>query len=149
MSWVPHITVACVAKKENKFLLVEEHVNGEKVLNQPAGHLEEWETLAEACKRETLEETKWDVEPQSFLGIYQYRKKNELDMYLRFAFSAELINETKNKLDEKIIRVVWLSRDEVASLPQAKLRSPMVLQCIDDYISGKNYPISICTNMQG
>jgi len=136
-------------KKGNKFLLVEEYVDGKEVINQPAGHLEEWETLPEACIRETLEETKWNIEPVSLLGIYQYRKKNDQHMYLRFAFSAKLLNETKNELDKKIIRVVWLSRDEIAALPENKLRSPMVLKCIDDHIAGINYPMSICIDMQG
>ena len=48
MSWVPHITVASIVEKDNKFLFVEEFVKDNVVLNQPAGHLEENETLEEA-----------------------------------------------------------------------------------------------------
>ena len=54
MSWVPHITVASIIEKDGKYLFVEELVENKKVLNQPAVHLEENETLEEACVRETL-----------------------------------------------------------------------------------------------
>ena len=78
MSWVPHITVASIIKKNNEYLFVEEYINDKKVLNQPAGHLEENETLEEGCIRETLEETAYDVEVDYLVGIYQERKKNSL-----------------------------------------------------------------------
>ena len=50
--WIPHITVASVIEKEKKYLFVEEYVKDLKVLNQPAGHLEENETIEEACARD-------------------------------------------------------------------------------------------------
>ena len=61
MSWVPHITVASIIEKDNKFLFVEEYVKNNIVLNQPAGHLEENETIEEGSIRETLEETAYEV----------------------------------------------------------------------------------------
>ena len=73
MSWVPHITVASIIEQDNKFLFVEEYVNDTKVINQPAGHLEEHETLEEGCIRETLEETLYEVKVDYLVGIYQER----------------------------------------------------------------------------
>ncbi|MDI8800048.1 NUDIX domain-containing protein, partial [Salmonella enterica subsp. enterica serovar Montevideo] len=42
---------------EDKFLVVEETINGKSLWNQPAGHLEADETLAQAAARELWEET--------------------------------------------------------------------------------------------
>jgi len=37
--WKPHTTVAAIAERDGKFLLVREKVKAEIVFNQPAGHL--------------------------------------------------------------------------------------------------------------
>ena len=44
MAWPPHITVATIVKDADRYLMVEEWIAGELVLNQPAGHLEPNET---------------------------------------------------------------------------------------------------------
>jgi ADP-ribose pyrophosphatase YjhB (NUDIX family) len=59
MVWKPHVTVAAVIEKNNKFLLVEEHTNNGIAFNQPAGHLENGESIIDAVKREVNEETAW------------------------------------------------------------------------------------------
>ena len=110
MSWVPHITVASIIKKNNEYLFVEEYINDKKVLNQPAGHLEEHETLEEGCIRETLEETAYDVEVDYLVGIYQERKKNSLDMWLRFCFKCNILKENVDRsLDKNILRKLKLT----------------------------------------
>lgn len=48
----PHVTVACIVHAEDKFLVVEETINGKSLWNQPAGHTEADETLAQAAARE-------------------------------------------------------------------------------------------------
>jgi hypothetical protein len=45
-------------------------------------------------------------------------------------------------LDEGIIRTVWMSRDELVAC-EAAHRSPLVLQCVDDYLRGKRSPLSL------
>ena len=72
MQWKPNVTVAAIAEQDNYFLVVEEDANSHIVFNQPAGHLEKNETLISAVKREVLEETAWDFEPESIVGIYMY-----------------------------------------------------------------------------
>ncbi|MCJ8273375.1 MAG: NUDIX domain-containing protein, partial [Psychrosphaera sp.] len=39
--------------------MVEEDIDGQMTLNQPAGHLESGESLIDAVIRETQEETAW------------------------------------------------------------------------------------------
>ena len=111
MSWVPHITVASIIERENKFLFVEEYIKNNVVLNQPAGHLEENETIEEGCIRETLEETAYLVKVDHLIGIYQERRKGALDMWLRFCFKCTIQKEfTERELDKNIIRKVWLTK---------------------------------------
>ena len=140
MSWIPHITVASVVEEDKKYLLVEEYVHDLVVLNQPAGHLEENETIVEACAREVLEETAYKVRVDYLIGIYQERERNSLDMWLRFCFKCTVENEIiDRKLDKNIIRKVWLNKDDIVN-PRYNLRSNMVLKCINDYESGQRYP---------
>jgi 8-oxo-dGTP pyrophosphatase MutT (NUDIX family) len=70
--WAPHATVATVVVDGGRVLLVEETIDGRQVLNQPAGHLEPGESLAEAALRETREETGWTVQLTHFIGCYQW-----------------------------------------------------------------------------
>jgi 8-oxo-dGTP pyrophosphatase MutT (NUDIX family) len=143
MDWYPHATVAVIVEKDGKFLLIEEHSSGEVVLNQPAGHIEEGETFVQAACRETLEESAWHVKPCYLIGFYVYRSGNNNITYHRACFYAEAIKHDAGRpLDDGIIQTVWMTRDEVA-LNKHKLRCPMVLQCIDDYIAGKQYPLEL------
>jgi len=147
MSWVPHITVASIIEKNNEYLFVEEYINDKKVLNQPAGHLEEHETLEEGCIRETLEETAYDVEVDYLVGIYQERKKNTLDMWLRFCFKCNILEEHVDRsLDKNILRKLWLPKKELTS-SNFLYRSDMVLKCIEDYEKGVKYPKEILKNL--
>lgn len=46
--WRPHTTVAAIVEQDGKFLLVEEHTERGNRFNQPAGHLEDNESLLQA-----------------------------------------------------------------------------------------------------
>ncbi len=144
MQWKPNATVAAIAEKDGRFLLVEENINGELVFNQPAGHLEHGETLIEAVKREALEETAWEFEPEYLVGVYLYPNPHNAEItYLRFCFFGHCTNENKRqKLDEGIVRAAWLSPDEIKK-EQKRMRSPLVEQCINDYLKGNRYPLDI------
>ena len=144
MQWKPNTTVAAIAKKEGRFLLVEENINDELVFNQPAGHLEHGETIIEAVKREVLEETAWEFEPEYLVGVYLYPNPNNADItYLRFCFYGHCSNEHKGQaLDDGIVRAAWLSREEIEN-ERERMRSPLVEQCIDDYLKGNRYPLDI------
>lgn len=144
MQWKPNATVAAIAENEGRFLLVEENINNKLVFNQPAGHLEQGETIFEAVKREVLEETAWEFEPEYLVGIYLYPNPNNPDIsYLRFCFYGHCTNEHKGQaLDDGILRADWLSREEIEQARQ-RMRSPLVKQCIDDYLKGNRYPLDI------
>lgn len=144
MQWKPNTTVAAIAEKDGRFLLVEENINNKLVFNQPAGHLEHGETIFEAVKREVLEETAWEFQPNYLVGVYLYPNPNNPDIsYLRFCFYGHCSNEHKDQaLDDGIVRAVWLSRNEIES-ESNRMRSPLVEQCINDYLKGNRYPLDI------
>ena len=141
--WKPNTTVAAVIERDGKFLLVEEDTDDGIRLNQPAGHLEEGESLLAACARETLEETAWHFVPKNLLGIYQWRRPQGDVTYLRFAFSGELgRHDAERVLDQGIRRALWLSFDEILA-SQSMHRSPLVLQCVQDYLAKRQFPLDL------
>jgi ADP-ribose pyrophosphatase YjhB (NUDIX family) len=148
MSWNSHITVACVVEREGRFLLVEERAGDSLVLNQPAGHWEEGETLLEAAVRETLEESAWEVEPTALLGLYDFKPQQLEHGFLRVAFAARALRQQPQRaLDRDIERVLWLSREELAACAE-RHRSPMVLRCVDDYLNGRRLPLDAIAHLR-
>ena len=148
MVWKPHATVAAIIERDNKFLMVEELIHGDKVFNQPAGHLDPDENLIDAVKRETLEETAWHFEPQAITGIYLWKHPDNGESFLRIAFSGTCHDhDHEQSLDDGILQAVWKSHDELIE-QQQRLRSPMVLNCIDDYLAGKRFPLDILVDVQ-
>lgn len=143
MIWTPHATVATIVEKEGKFLFVEELAEGARVLNQPAGHIEEHESITQAALRETLEETGWHVELQHLVGIYTYEAPHNGVTYYRFCFAAKaLAAEEGYTLDADIIAAQWLTYDEIASR-SGMHRSPLLMKCLDDYLAGKKAPLDL------
>jgi ADP-ribose pyrophosphatase YjhB (NUDIX family) len=142
--WFPHATVATIVEKDGKFLIVEELINGtELVLNQPAGHVENNETFFQAALRETFEETGWKVELRSVLGLYVYRVPERDLTFHRVTFIARALDfDSSLTLDDGIVRALWMTRDEIAAAKE-RLRSHLVLKCIDDYLSGQQFPLTM------
>ena len=145
--WKPNMTVATIVEQDGRFLIVEEETDAGIVFNQPAGHLDEGETLEHAAVRETYEETAWRVQVVGVVGVYQWRKPPSGPTFVRVCFAAQGIDfDNTATLDKEIIRTHWLSRKEVQQRTQ-RLRSPMVLRCIDDYLAGRRFPLNLITNL--
>ena len=145
MIWKPNVTVAAVVERDGRFLLVEEHIAGQLLLNQPAGHLEPGESLLDAVRRETREETAWEFEPDALLGIYRWRTRDGATTYLRFAFCGAVGKHDPDlPLDDTIRRVIWMNPEEIR---KSRLRSPLVMRCIDDYRRGCRYPFSLLVDL--
>jgi 8-oxo-dGTP pyrophosphatase MutT (NUDIX family) len=144
--WKPSVTVAAIIERDGRFLLVEEESGDGPCFNQPAGHLEPNESLLQAVVRETLEETAHDFVPTSLIGMYLSRYVSARNggevTYLRFAFTGTLGAAHEQALDEGILRTVWMSYDEIAAA-RDRHRSPLVLQCVEDYLAGKRAPLSL------
>ncbi len=143
--WKPSVTVAAIMDKDGKFLLVEEETSDGIRFNQPAGHLDPHESLMDAVSREALEETAHEFHPDALVGVYMSRyqsnRTGEDVTYLRFAFAGAVGMVHDRPLDTGILRAVWLGYEEIVALSD-KHRSPLVLQCIDDYLRGRRLPLS-------
>jgi 8-oxo-dGTP pyrophosphatase MutT (NUDIX family) len=141
MAWKPDVTVAALVERAGRFLIVEERIGGRLVLNQPAGHVEDGESLRAAVIRETIEESAWHFEPEALLGLYLWRSPRGRST-LRIAFTGSVnAHESQRTLDPPVLAAHWLSRSELAAR-SAQLRTPLVLRCIDDFLSGQRLPLS-------
>jgi 8-oxo-dGTP pyrophosphatase MutT (NUDIX family) len=143
MVWKPRVTVAIIAESDGKYLMVEELVNGEKRLNQPAGHLEDGESLIDAAVRECLEETAWQFRPEALVGIYRWRHPASEDTYLRATFCGQCVQHHVDRaLDPDITAAHWMTADAIRER-ETQLRSPLVLRSLEDYLGGKRYPVDM------
>jgi 8-oxo-dGTP pyrophosphatase MutT (NUDIX family) len=146
MALKPDVTVAAIVERDGQFLVVQERAARRVVLNQPAGHLEEGESLLQAVVRETFEETGYPFMPQVVTGLYLWRGPGERS-FLRVAFAGTVGDRVEGvALDRAIIRTAWISRDQLHQR-EAELRSPMVLLCIDDYLRGARYPLELLNHV--
>ena len=145
--WCPHVTVATVVPRDGRYLLVEEKVHGRIVLNQPAGHLEPDESLQAAAIRETREETGWDVELDCLIGIQQWTSGNSGTQFVRFTFAAKPVHHDATRLlDSGILRAIWLDREEIIAASD-RLRSPLILHSIDEWLGGRRLPVDSITRL--
>lgn len=137
-----YIGCGAVLRQGNKFVLVQETLLAKKgFYNLPAGTLEIDEDLQSCLIREVEEETGIAIVPDCFVGVYQCVLGNGHNIVL-FIFSAE-INEDAAFHSEEHVVIEALSYDEIVTYDKAgKLRSPIVLKCIEDYRNGQCYPVS-------
>lgn len=147
--WKPNVTVAALIERDGRFLLVEEETSDGLLLNNPAGHLDPGESPVQGVIRETLEETTCTFEPEGFLGMFMSRfrrtRTGEDITYLRLAFFGSVSDaDPALELDEGIVRAVWMTADEIRACPE-RHRSPLVLECLEAYLAGERYPLSILT----
>ncbi|WLQ15365.1 NUDIX hydrolase [Hahella aquimaris] len=140
MVWRPRAVVAAVIPQDDKFLFVEEEIDGRAVLNQPAGHIERGESIFDAVLRETLEETGWEVELENFVGIYVLNTPDPETVYHRYCFSARPLRQSGRSLDPDITATHWLSPAQLIN-GDIPLRSDLVRLCLEDYLAGRRLPL--------
>ena len=139
----PAVTVAMIVERDGLYLLVEEETRGGCKLNQPAGHLEAGESLAEGAARETLEESGWQVTPTALVGIYRWEAPDNGATFVRFAFAGRAdAHDPARPLDTGIVRALWLDYAAIAARRNDH-RSPLVLQCLDDHRAGRRFPLDL------
>jgi 8-oxo-dGTP pyrophosphatase MutT (NUDIX family) len=151
--WSPSVTVAAIAHDgaadpaQRRWLLVEEHTPEGLKLNNPAGHLDPAEGPLQGVVREALEETGRVFTPEALLGVYLSRfvrpATGEDVTYLRFAYSGRVGEPIEGwALDDGIVRTLWFTLSELRAA-QGRLRSPLVLRCIEDDAAGVRHPLGL------
>ena len=145
--WKPNTTVAAIIELDKKFLLVEELTERGNRYNQPAGHLEDGESLIQAVIRETMEESAYEFTPEALLGIYHWKHQHNDTTYLRFAFIGSVgMHYPLQELDDGIVQAVWMDIDEMRDKANL-MRSPQVLTCAEDYLAGKRFSLTAITHL--
>jgi ADP-ribose pyrophosphatase YjhB (NUDIX family) len=146
----PRVTVAAIIERQGLFLMVEErNAAGELVINQPAGHVEMGESLVDAAIRETLEETAWHFTPEFLVGVYLWKQPHARTTFLRVCFAGQATRHDPTRtLDDGIEQAVWLSHATLLDR-SAQLRSPLVLDTVNDYLSGEHYPLALLKSLVG
>ena len=126
--------------------MVEEKIDGKIRLNQPAGHLESNESLIDAIIRETDEETAWQFEPTALIGIYRWQHPTKQITFIRYCFTGNVSHHNEQQtLDDDIEQALWLTQQQIKDR-HADCRSPLVLNCLNDYINGHRYPLTLLHN---
>ena len=153
--WKPNVTVAAVIERDGRFLLVEEQTADGLRLNNPAGHLDPGESLVQACVRETLEETAYEFQPTGLVGIYlradrtagqsrRHRRRPRAPPTCGLPFAANwahLHEPGARWTRASCARCGW-AIDEIRASRQ-RHRSSLLLQCVEDYLAGARYPLSL------
>ena len=141
------LTVATVVEYENRFLFVEEHAMGRRVLTQPGGHIEADESPEEAAVREVFEEAGCVVACEDLIGVYLWIHPQTRQQFLRIAFNARFLSwDDHARLDDGILHRRWMSVDDVRAR-RKDLRTPVVLKCVEDYLAGKRETDNVLSSM--
>ena len=141
-------SVAGVVIKDNKVLLARHtYGNGKGMLIIPGGYVNYGETPQQALKREYMEETSIEVEPQNIIVI----RFNMHDWYI--VFYAEYISGEAQSDHDENSEVLWLDvkhallRDDVPELTKKMIESATLKQCglqYEDYNANtKHAPYSL------
>lgn len=140
-----HLTVAALVHYQGRFLFVEEKdkYSGRRVLNQPAGHMEENEHLVAAMERELFEETGLRLQPDYWMGISQLTTAHQ-HIYVRinFVFTPAILPEYYQPQDSDILALHWLSQEEFKTFPIPE-RSPLVTDTLQRYQNGVYLPLNL------
>lgn len=142
------IIVASVLERGGRFLCVEEMVDGLLKLSQPAGKLEVGETPIQGAVRETREESGYSFLPTHLVGIYEHYCSATQTIYLRLAYTGGVFapeGPLTQPTDPSIHAVHWLTYEQL-DRARARHRNPFVMQCVDDYLLGRWFPLDMVTS---
>ena len=137
------ITVSAVIERDGRFLTVVELDHGREVFSQPSGHLEYNESLLAGIEREVLEETGHTCRPLAVIGLYLLTRPGRSTI-LRVCFHCEVDGTSNGPLDPEILRTHWLTAEELRAAAQ---RGPLVSRCLNDYLAGHRYPLSLVDHL--
>ena len=140
------LTVSAVIERDGRFLIVEERSSGLIVINHPGGHIESGESPEQAVVRETLEETGCTINVGGLLGIYLWIHPQTRQQFLRIVYVGNYLSHDEDRaLDDSVYAIHWLTPADLQRRLE-KLRTPIVMRCVEDYLAGKRQPESLLSD---
>ncbi len=117
-----HLVVGVAIYKNGKFLLVQEKLpKAYGQWNWPAGKVESGLSVQENAIKEVKEETGFNVQLGTLIGIFPKQSKFEEPLYL---FQGTIIDGELNIPEDEIMDAQWFTLEEIGDL---QLRDPWVL----------------------
>jgi len=142
----PHVTVAAVVESASRYLVVREYVDGKERINNPAGHIEDGESVLDATRREVMEETGYHFEPEALGSVYVWRAPDG-DTFVRFNVIGRCPERDPSaRLDTGIIGPDWMSLEDLAAETPI-LRSPLVVRSFREHRDGIRYPLDVIASL--
>ncbi len=141
------LTVSAVVECDGRFLIVEERASGVVVMNHPGGHIEAEESPEQAVVREAIEETGCTISVGDLLGVYLWIHPQTRQQYLRIAYVGNYVDHDDTRsLDDGVYAVHWLTPADLQR-HMHRLRSPVVMRCVEDYLAGQRQPDSFLAGL--
>jgi phosphatase NudJ len=110
------ITTACGIFFENSLLMIKEIQDGRKVIDIPAGGLDDGEPVLEGVKREVLEETGVVLKDPQLKAVFQVIETNQTTinfLYAETLLDCPVLGSSKTIVDEDISDIVFLPISEI------------------------------------
>lgn len=116
-----NLIVSVVIERDGKILMVEEAKKGiEGLFNFPSGKVKENETLFEAVKRETLEETGYEIEIIDLCSVYHYGWDDNKGISIRFNFWGNIIQEKTKVLANDVKSATFFDKKDLENIIKEK-----------------------------
>jgi len=134
--------VGIVLLNNNQIYLVKEddkNMIGKNRWNLPGGSIDGDESLTEAAKRETKEETGYEVKITSLLGCYKCKKSNSSWVYV--VFEGKIMGKTNKKTDKGIKRGRWFEKNKFLHLDASAIVHPDMQLVYKIAIEGKGLSV--------
>mgnify|MGYP000253551257 CR=1 FL=1 len=130
---------ALIRNKKGKILLVQSPKWLEKRYSVPGGHVEIYEKLEDAVKREVKEETGLDVLPIKLLLIQQVINPEEFyekeKHFIFFDFLCEAINEEVKLDNVELVDYIWVDPKDALNLKLESYTRRLILKYLR-YLEG-------------
>jgi len=138
--------IGALIERDGKILLVKEtKATARGKWSHPAGWLEVGEDALEAVKREVKEETGFDFEPKSILGIYLL-VKNEAGVIhhpVKIIFLGDISDKETTEFADDVSETKWFTPEEIENMDLNTLRDVDIKTMVKDYFSNKKYPLNL------